>query len=182
MNAVLDLRDVDPKNVHFAQAVPNTVLERSDFIRIVYSDHVVVLSALLVAFEIRGVRPERYFSKQRCLFNPLDNAGVIEDIGSLERSIITRAVGNSRTPSLRVRDQLAGGSLKLFTGDWLDNGGLFVLKISGVWDDGNEAGITFRFSQPHRQFLSSVSAEEKERDVHHHQDEHAERVEEIHHG
>lgn len=179
MNAVLELGQFEPRNVHFAPRVPNTVLERSDFMRLMYSDHEVVLSALLVVFELKDIHPERYFNKQRCTFDPVRNAPAINALTCLERSIIARAVGNTRNYDLRASEQLACGAIKLFTSDWIDNGGKFILKVSGVWDDGNDAGITFRFVQPKAYCCLSIGAEEQERDVHHCEDQSAERIEQV---
>ena len=146
MNIVLDLPQFDRDCIHFQEAVHNTVMDNSNFIRILYSNSLFTLNGLFIKFSLRGARTERYFAKYKCSFDPEDNNTTVDQLIAVEREILSRCPITYKKPQERISEQLRGGSIKLFASETQGLiGNCFILKISGVWETATEIGITFKF-------------------------------------
>ena len=52
MNIVLDINTIKKNNVFFCESVKNTVINNSNFIRIIYSNNEVMMNGLYIKFDI----------------------------------------------------------------------------------------------------------------------------------
>ena len=140
----------DPTAIMFSEKTKNNVLVGGDFYRIYYSDQESTHNGLYVFITLEKVVIERYFNKIKCCFAPRNNYDTIRNIKNLERSIISKVLGmGRRSPVYRIEEQLNNDYIKLYSEKDPRYGAAahvqLLLKISGVWSNTKEYGITFRF-------------------------------------
>ena len=146
MNVVLDLSQYDKECVHFQKPVCNTVMDNSNFIRIIYSNELFSLNGLFVHFVLYNAKIEKYFAKYKCNFDNNDNDEVVKKLINLEMEILKRVAIDGKKYACKIREQLEAGTIKLFANQ-NDNqvGNSYILKVSGIWETADEIGITFKF-------------------------------------
>jgi len=146
MNVILDISQFDKDCLHFQKPVRNTVMDNSNFIRVVYSNELFSLNSLFVKFTLRNARTERYFAKFKCSFGRSDNEKVVQQLINLEGEILRRAEIAGKQYAYKIREQLQSGTIKLFANESDGQiGNHFLLKVSGVWETDDEMGVTFKF-------------------------------------
>jgi len=150
MLLTVSLPQYDPSHVMFSDKTKNNVLNTGDFYRIYYSDNDVTMNGLILSFKLRKVDIERYFNKIKCGFGRPENRVTIGFIKAIEKSILT-LMPSSRSKRMvtRIEEQLNNGFIKIFSDSHADFGQhdelQLLLKISGIWSNHGEYGITFRF-------------------------------------
>lgn len=150
MNVILDIAQFDKDCLHFQKPVRNTVMDHSNFIRVVYSNELFSLNSLFVKFSLRNARTERYFTKFKCSFGRSDNERVVQQLINLEGEILRRAEIAGKQYACNIREQLRSGTIKLFANEPDGQiGNNFLLKVSGVWETDHEMGVTFKFVDYH---------------------------------
>ena len=124
MNLVLDENNYNINNIFFYEAVKNTVMDDSKFIRIIYSDEFVILNGLYLKINISNKNTPNYLEQ-------------------LERDILSKFTLNknivNKNKSIKIKDQL----LFLLGKNNLDS--KFLLKISGIWETNLTIGLTYKF-------------------------------------
>ena len=89
----------------------------------------------------------RHIIKYKCVFDPVINRNIIQNINSLEKNILNKNIVKGKTPKFSIADQLQCGFVKVF----LENNSVnrndqyILLKISGIWESTHEYGVTFKF-------------------------------------
>lgn len=150
MNVILDISQFDKDCLHFQKPVRNTVMDNSNFIRVVYSNELFSLNSLFVKFTLHNARTERYFAKFKCSFSRSDNEKVVQQLINLEREILRRAEIADKKYACNISEQLQAGTIKLFANEPEGQiGNKFLLKVSGVWETAHELGVTFKFIDSH---------------------------------
>ena len=90
---------------------------------------------------------EKYYNKYKCQFSISDNSEVINQLCQIENMILLKNTIPNKTPQCILSQQLRSGFMKLFA----DNNSTFpsnmkfILKISGLWENSCEYGITYKF-------------------------------------
>ena len=59
----------DKRNIIFSDKTKNNVLQKGDFYRMYYSDHLLALNGAYIYFPLSDVSIEPYFNKLKCNFN-----------------------------------------------------------------------------------------------------------------
>ena len=146
MNLLININEFDDNNIIFTEAVKNTVMDNSNFIRILYSNNLFTLSGIFIKIKLKLNNIEKYFNKFKCSFEVEKNNYIIENLGLIETKILEKININGKTPCKKITEQLKSGSVKLFT-DYMINiiPTVFVIKISGIWETEYEYGITYKF-------------------------------------
>ena len=72
---------------------------------------------------------------------------MIENIKFIEESILKNCNILNKTPQYKIYEQVKNGHIKIFTDIDKDktNTNLFLLKISGIWINDTQYGITYKF-------------------------------------
>ena len=131
--------------------VKNTVMDQSNFIRLLYSDGVVALNGVHVRARLHASRVEQYFNKYKCIIDVDKSASGISELVELERLVLEQSGVRDKTPVYRIADQLRQGAFKLFSdnpeADCDRRKCVYVLKMSGVWETDVEYGVTYKFME-----------------------------------
>lgn len=145
MYIVLDLDDFKINNVFFQERIKNTVMDNSNFLRVVYSNELFVLNGLFLKFNLNLSTVEKSFNKYKCLFDLKPHSDVVLKISNCEQDILKRYVFEKKTPVYRISEQLNNGFLKIFNEANCKATNEFILKIYGIWETELEYGLTYKF-------------------------------------
>jgi len=143
MNIVLPLDTFDVNNVFYQEQVKNTVMDNSQFIRLVYSDNSLMLNGIYLQFTLSVIAVEKSFNKFKCTFNKAASQAVIMALSAIEHDLLMKAnAPPGKTAVHRVSEQLSNGFLKVFKG----TSDQFVIKIYGIWENDTEYGLTYKIN------------------------------------
>jgi hypothetical protein len=149
MNIVIDIDEFNKDNIFLQEPVKNNIIDDSKFIRIIYSNNIFSINTLYIGFDLHIVQLENYFNKHKFVFNVKQNAKAINQLKSIEESILDKIFINNKKPVFRLYEQLNSGNLKLFKDNLklhkINSDNEFIIKISGIWDNEYEYGITYKF-------------------------------------
>ena len=143
MNIVLPLDAFDINHVFYQEQVKNTVMDNSQFVRIVYSDSSLMLNGIYLQFTLNVILVERSFNKFKCTFNKSTSQSAIMALSTVEHDLLLKAnIPAGKIAVHRVSEQLANGFIKVFKG----NSDQFVIKIYGIWENDTEYGLTYKIN------------------------------------
>ena len=146
MYVALDLESIRLENLIITDAMHNTVIENSSFMRIMYSEGDVAFNGLYITCNFEGSTIERYFQKYKCVFNQATNKAMVDRIVRFESDLLAAANIPNKRRRHGLASQLSTGFVKIFTeGERRANDTQMILKISGVWEAEEEFGITYKF-------------------------------------
>ena len=143
---------IHPKqfNKHYimlSEKTKNNVMDGGDFFRLYYSDQLCNSNGLYIYFTFKNVSIEKYFNKIKCSFNESENKDIIQHLKNIEKEILSYMP--NRDYVYRIEEQLNNKYIKIFSDKPTAYGKTekiyIVLKISGIWNNYINCGLTFRF-------------------------------------
>jgi hypothetical protein len=145
MYVVLDVSNIDINNVFYLEKVKNTVMDNSNFLRVVYSNEFFTLNGIFVKFNLNLHTVEKSFNKYKCLFDSRLHQDIIAQISSIEKNMLHKQAFIHKLPICRISEQLNNGYLKIFNETVCKDTNEFILKIYGLWENDYEYGLTYKF-------------------------------------
>jgi hypothetical protein len=145
MYIVLELDDFNMNNVFYQEKVKNTVMDNSNFLRLIYSNELFMLNGIFVRFNINLQTIEKSFNKYKCLFDVKLHGDIIFKISMIEKNMIERHYIPNKMPVYRITEQLNNGFIKIFNEAEYTEKNEFILKIYGIWENDSEYGLTYKF-------------------------------------
>ena len=147
---------INLKHLYFSEPIQNSIIHDSFFIRINYSDNDVSLVGLILPVKLSFVTISKSFNKNIITYDMYSNKETISNICHLETSILekynhflnsTSKSNTLKTPIYNLSNQLKSCSIKLFSDTTKNTQECnIMLKISGIWENVKEYGITFKFT------------------------------------
>ena len=139
----------DKRNIILADKTKNNVLQKGDFYRIYYSNHLLTINGIYLYFNLCDVKIEPYFNKLKCNFNKHCNELIVDQLKNIEKKILS-CLDIPKKPIYRIEEQLSQNFIKIYADTRWDKAHLkenveILLKVAGIWDNQHEYGITFRF-------------------------------------
>lgn len=148
MNLVKRIDQYEENNVYFCDPIKNNVMSDGLFVRILYSTPLFVLNGINLFIQLNDITTEKYYNKYKCNFNPLNHRETIENLKNIEENLLKFSNIKSKIPQYKIFEQLKNGNIKIFSENIEKiNNGLFMLKISGIWETETYYGITYKFSK-----------------------------------
>ncbi len=144
MNLVKQINQYDSNCIFFCDPIKNNIMNEGCFIRIVYSNNIVMFNGIYLLLELSNIKCDKYYNKYKCLFDVNAYKELIENIKYIEEDILKK-YSTMKTPSYKIYEQMKYGYIKLF--DDIENATdcKFVLKISGIWETLSNYGLTYKF-------------------------------------
>jgi len=152
INLFTTIDRIELNNIFFQTPIKNTVIDNSLFIRIIYSTQNLVLNGIFMIIPLNICFVDKIYNKYKCSYNIGDNQKIITDIIKLEQSILQKLNIGNKIMRFKISDQLKQGNIKLFSSEPLKKDTDIVLKVSGVWENDMEYGLTYKFSSVTHQF------------------------------
>lgn len=149
------------QSILFSQKIKNNILSKGHFYKIYYSDKYFTSNGLLFLFNLKEIKVENYFNRIKCIFCNIKNKKILHFIRNLERQMITDFNFESKyRPVYRIDEQLKNEYIKIFSEEKIKRGNMdkiqVLLKISGIWTNEKECGLTFRFLINHQSYKTLV--------------------------
>jgi hypothetical protein len=157
MNIVKTIDQYNSNYIYFLEPIKNNIMNDSSFIRIVYSDNLVMLNGVFLLVNIDNIITEKYYNKIKCTFNITEYTNLIYKIKLIEESILNKIPITNKTKKYKIYEQLMSGSIRIFNDEENNNinkvnnnpikinHNKFILKISGIWETNYELGLTYKF-------------------------------------
>jgi len=154
MNIVFDISAFHPEHIHFLETKKNIIMD-GNFTKIVYSDEWLTMNGIYITFPIQTLFADKIINKNIVHYNTNapQNIQLIKDLARLEQNIIgyyKRVYSNERRVNNSLAAQLHSGNLKMYKEFNYDKSIIhknprYILKISGIWENADEIGITYKF-------------------------------------
>jgi hypothetical protein len=152
MNVILDIYGFQLNNIIFLESKRNMIMDGT-FAKIIYSNQYFSLNSIYFDFPIELLSIEKQMNKYIMKYNPNSyiNNTLIQELTKIEYRIIEyyKQINeiNKRTNCILNR-QLLTGNLKIYKDYNLSkinkNPPQYIIKISGIWENNNEIGITYK--------------------------------------
>jgi hypothetical protein len=132
MNLIFNCDDILLENIFFNDSIKNTIIKDSVFIKIIYSNHDIILNGIYIYIQLTNNNNN----------NNNNNNINIQKINNIEKSILT-LYNTNKTHHYKINNQLEYLISKLNNNkkDFVT----YILRISGIWETNNIIGITYKF-------------------------------------
>ena len=147
MNIVLTTEQFNKDKIYFTEPIENTVMEDSKFIKILYSNELITLNGIFVDVKFKIFHKENYFKKIKYTFDTSSNKEILQKIYNIESNILNYYNFTTHKKTI-IKDSLSSGMMKIFPNSENTNynSNIFILKISGLWENATEYGVTYKIS------------------------------------
>jgi len=147
MYVVIDINEFNLTNIFYTEKVKNTVMDNSNFSRILYSNELFTLNGIFIKFNFTLKSIEKIFNKYKCSFDNknIENQHIVFNLKSIENHILKRYNFENKLPIYRITEQLNNNYLKVFNEQPCSKENNFILKIYGIWETEYEYGVTYKF-------------------------------------
>jgi len=135
--------------VHLCDPIKNNIISDGIFFRIIYSTHDVTLNGMYLLIELQNVICEKHYNKYKYSFNVHAHNDLIDNIKKIEESLLNKIKFN-KNPCFKIYQQFLSGNIKLFTEHPTNKDMRVVLKISGIWENETNYGVTYKFIHVHK--------------------------------
>lgn len=147
MNIIFEnIKNVNIENISFLEKKKNIIMD-GKFTKIIYADTCVTMSGLYTNVPISYTTSD---SNIIYISNTLNNINTIKALVDFEYNLLEyyKHLHNIyKNVIYNINNQLIIGKIKLYREQYgqSDNKMKIILKISGIWESGNEIGITYKF-------------------------------------
>ena len=166
---------IDINNIILCEPINNTVMDNSKFIRLIYSDKNIIMNGIYIKISMHIKNVENAYNKLRCYIEPEKNKEIYKVLSYIENIILSKYVTNKissykLTECLnkgiikifsenfnknhynisnkgRYNSDRYNSDRSLSLNKNINDPSLYniVLKISGIWVDEREYGLTYKF-------------------------------------
>ena len=156
MNVAISVPNFNVVNSTLLDSKKNIITTDGIFTKIIYSTPLFIMNGIFFYFPITVDNIINSNGRFFINFNPnsKNNSVIIRDISNIEEHILdfykkTNLVDKNKT--LLLKNQLNTGNIKVYkdSNDNLTNTNFtnkqFILKISGIWENKFDFGITYKF-------------------------------------
>ena len=163
MNILLHVNDVILPQIYFLDKKTNIIMD-GVFTKIVFSNHCISMNGLFIDFPIKNVMTNRIHSKNIIQLDMVNNKDLFQKLIEIEKQVLyyyvqyfsdlttdaqfsneKRCSIQNKTIIYNLKNQLQSGSIKYYKEhDSYSKNGLYYIKISGIWENYSEIGITFK--------------------------------------
>lgn len=152
MNIAIPINEFNINNVFFQEAIKNTIMDNSNFIRIIYSNDICTFNGICLEFVLHITHVDKAFNKYKYTFDNLLSNNIIQSISKLEYDILSKynIINNTnKQPTFRISEQIKNGIIKVLSinNNTVEHKSTFMIKVSGLWSNDLEYGLTYKFTQ-----------------------------------
>jgi len=145
MNLLLTTSQFYKKNVYFLEPIENTIIENSQFIKLTYSSKDITLNGIYILLDLSITSKESYFKKIKYNFDINQNTECLKHILNIEKDILGLYNSNNKICKYSISELLKNSCIKIYPNDdKINNSNKFMVKISGIWENSKELGLTYK--------------------------------------
>ena len=129
-----DIHKYNNKNLFFMQPIKNTMINQGLFHKILYSNDIFTCNGLYIKMNFR----ETKWLNGRLIFDIEPNQDIMNRIVEIEKHILDKIDPNKRA-YYKIYEQIKNGNFKTS-----NSNSSIIIKISGVWENQNTIGISYK--------------------------------------
>lgn len=153
MILVFNLNDIIIGNVFFLETRKNIIMD-GKFTKIIYSDENIVTNGLYTNIYLNEYTYDKSHSRI-IMKDTKNNINIIKKISDIEYYLLKyfkHINGNTKHVKYLLKEQLETKTIKVYRDinpytNGLNINGQIVLKISGIWEDNNSIGLTYKIME-----------------------------------
>ena len=152
MFLLLDPKDFNIKNIYFLEKKSNKLMD-GFFTKIIFTNSFMTMNGIFLKLAIQKsplIQKSSYFLQ----FDPNCHKEVITRLSLIEKQLLLYYNFFNKTqknPIYNLKNQLQNGSVKYYRPFYKEDayrtqsiGGSYYIKISGIWENQYEIGVTFK--------------------------------------
>ena len=144
MNIVLTLDKINTNNIYYQEPIYNTVMENGEFVKIIYSDENVMITGLHILLSIKPILIDKYYNKFKLTYDLKHyHNDIFKKICNIENEILNKYISN-KTKKHMLYDMVNTSKIVLFSNNELYDKNNLIIKISGIWENETNYGITYK--------------------------------------
>jgi len=146
MNIYETIENFDINNIFYLDPIKNTVIDNSNFIRILYSNDLLTLNGIYILLDFNNLSIINNNNRIKYNIDTISNKHIIDFIKNLEKNILDNSIINNKIQCNKLTDLLSNGCIKNISNSFSDTKytNKFILKISGIWESDIEYGLTYK--------------------------------------
>jgi hypothetical protein len=155
MNICETIENFDINNLYYLDPIKNTVIDNSNFIRILYSNKLFTLNGIYIYLDFTNITfiNNNNRGKYSIDLNNNSNNKIILFIKNLEENILNNSIIKNKIQSKKLTELLSSGYIKNINNTFnIKNNSKFILKISGIWESDFEYGLTYKILDINNEF------------------------------
>mgnify|MGYP001370941754 CR=1 FL=1 len=142
-----NIDNINTNNIIICDPIKNSIMQYSNFYKIVYSNELLSLNGLYILFDLNKIN----INKDKLNFNYSDNKDTIDKIAIIENYILNLICSN-KNKIFKITELLSNGFIKYCSNEInnivyfnnMHNNKSLILKISGLWETKENIGVTFK--------------------------------------
>ena len=149
MNITYDIEKYNKKNIFFLETKQNMLMD-GKFTKLLFSDNIFTTIGIFLNIQFNSSSICQINKKCILRFDKNDiNMKIINNLANIERTILQyyKNLNNcNKEVNYLLYNTLMNGSIKLYVKQYNNLSNLkYIIKISGVWENDKEVGITYKF-------------------------------------
>jgi len=162
MNILLYINNFNLSQIYFLDKKTNIIMD-GVFTKIIYSNNCMTMNGLYIDFPVKNIMTNKINSKNILQLDTIINKDLFQKLIDIEKQILMYYITyfsplqsefhtnekmntlQNKTIVYNLKNQLQSRSIKYYKEyDCYSKSGLLYIKISGIWENQNEIGITFK--------------------------------------
>lgn len=151
MNVNINTTQFITLNVSWLDTKPNIIME-GNFTKICYIAPEMTMNGLYIQFPIDISTLEIMDDRTQMKFNPYSNINIniVKEFAKIEYKLLDNYLQTKQKPLKKIillSKQLYSGFMKIYKENnqkFKPNNNSFYVKISGIWETGDECGLTYK--------------------------------------
>jgi hypothetical protein len=149
MNLLLNTHDFHLEKIFFLDKKQNIIMD-GFFTKIIFSNDFVTMNGLYFDFPVKITGTNKINSNLNILHFHCENKDFLQNLYLIEKRLLEYYMhfyGIHKSPSYNLKTQLQCGSVKFYKEEVSTENSrppLFYIKISGIWENHYDVGITYK--------------------------------------
>jgi hypothetical protein len=162
MNLLLYINNINLSQIYFLDKKTNIIMD-GVFTKIIYSNNCMSMNGLYIDFSVKNVMLNKIHSKNIIQLDTVNNKDLFQKLIDIEKTLLLYYIQyfsplqsefqsnekrnhiKNKTIVYNLKNQLQSGSIKYYKeNDSYAKPTAFYIKISGIWENQSEIGITFK--------------------------------------
>tara|TARA_Y100000591_G_scaffold332405_2_gene369607 strand:- start:160 stop:624 length:465 start_codon:yes stop_codon:yes gene_type:complete len=135
------LHNFNTKNICILSSIKNNLIIDGLFHKLLYSNNLYTSNGIYISIILNNTNN----NNGRLTYDISDNLNILQKISQIEKYIFSNIINEDNKDKkiyYKISEQLNNGSIKIT--NYNKNTKNFILKISGIWENSNALGISFK--------------------------------------
>jgi hypothetical protein len=151
MNIAYKLDQLNLQNLFFMDSKKNIIMD-GKFTKLLYSDNIITTNGISIIIPFHNTTIDKTYNKTMLKFQTTDplNGKLCNELAWIEKYILDyykQLTSTVKSTTTTLNDHMKNGNVKIYRDSNSINVKHVILKISGIWEDQNHIGLTYKFME-----------------------------------